>query len=270
MPQLSLSMLAFAKVPFEVAIQTIAMHSSIRMIDIVPQFWHQDRSHRPVLDRYGIGISSAHAVLYPREDLNIFHSPHQRGECLTYLREILTKLNDYGCPILSFGSAKNRRLPPQLPPGEVLKIGTEFFQELCDAAALKKIKICIEPQAQSLGCDFIVNNQQAFQFVNQVGHSHLLVNLDTGNMLLDPAYQDYDFSSLRTHLQQIGIIHINNPGLKGLRPGLSDQFHGLFSQFMGNVGYDGTLSLEIFANEDQLLEEIHHFQNCYERQPIES
>ena len=157
----------------------------------------------------GINIIGLQALLFGSSGLNIFGSEVVRDSMLTYLKSICRIGSLLGAKHLVFGSPKNRDTK-ELNDMEVSNISISFFRELGRIAAGYGVEICIEPNPEVYGSNFITNSKEAATLVEQINHPNIKMQLDTGSILINNENLE---SILVNFSHLIGHVHLSEPFL---------------------------------------------------------
>lgn len=169
-------------------------------------------SYRKMANSYGLSIDSIQSALFGTSNLNIFTSP---DDTLDYLKNILKICSWLGITKMVFGSPKNRFIPETLSPETAYNQALVFFTKLATEAQQYNVTICVEPNAEEYGCNFLTNTGEVVSFIENVNHSHLKVHLDTGVLVLNHEDVKSAFSKASNYLQH---IHVSAPYLGEITP----------------------------------------------------
>ena len=197
------------------------------------------RAYRGFWNSRGIEIVALQALLYGRSDLTIFGSEEKRRETLAYLAGMARLGARLGARPLVFGSPKNR-LVGDLSPEAVEEIACAFFEAAGRAAADEGVVLCIEPNPEDYGCDFVTNARQGLELVTQVGSPGFGLHLDAAGLTLagDPLVP-----SLEDCASSLCHFHASEPHLGPLGEGGVD--HATLAQTLSRLGYTKRVSVEM-------------------------
>ena len=115
--KLALSNLALKGLSWQTALAGLR-NTSIRGIEIAPSLiWERPElsssssrlAFRRMIEESGFEIAGLQALLFNRNDLQIFGDAHARSGCLAQLRRMVDLCSDLGGTVVSFGSASNRK-----------------------------------------------------------------------------------------------------------------------------------------------------------------
>ena len=158
-------------------------------------------------EQYGLAVSSMQSILFGVPQ-NLFASPEDRAFLLSYLQKACGFAEALGCGNLVFGCPKNRNIETPEQPGQH-DIALAFFAELADCAAQHNTVISLEPNPVIYGTNFLNTTEEAFDFVREVNHHALKVNIDCGTIL----HNNEDLALLAANAPLIHHIHISEPNL---------------------------------------------------------
>lgn len=218
--QLSISNIAW-NVDQDVAVADLLERHGVKAIDVAPTKYfpniavampNEVAKVRDFWNRRGIEIIGGQSLFFGRPDLNIFGSKDVRDESLQHLKRFAQVSEGLGIRKLVFGSPKNRRRGA-LGSFPARSLAVDFFGRLGEIGAQYGIVFCLEPNPEEYGCDFMVTDDEAFEIVALVGHSHIALQLDTG-----AAFMNHDDIPrlVSAHGSAYGHIHLSAPGLKPL------------------------------------------------------
>jgi sugar phosphate isomerase/epimerase len=193
-------------------------------------------------EEYGLEIPSVQALLFGRKE-NIFKNTEERKVLMDYLKKAVSFAHAINCPVLVFGSPKNRNMMEVNEKN--WKIAQEFFTEIADEAAQKKVALCLEANPSIYGTNFVNSTPQAIEFVRKINKPGLGVNLDFGTLILNaeglPGSADFDL---------IKHIHISEPYLALIE---AREEHQKLAVLLKKIGYGGYVSIEMRAVSENAL-----------------
>ncbi len=199
-------------------IKSILLEKNIKFIDIAPTKYFQDIiavSDKDILKirdywkESGINIYGMQSLLFGTKNLNIFSSDIQQNSMLEYLEKILEIGNKLGTEKVVFGSPKNRD-KKNLNDEVALDISIKFFRKLsCIAENFGQI-ICLEPNPEKYGCNFMTSTKETARIVNEVDRRSIKLQLDIGSILIN----NEDIEIICKQFKDIiSHIHISQPDL---------------------------------------------------------
>jgi len=163
-------------------------------------------------------VYSAQSILYGIE-IQIFQEPER---FLDILRDRIQKLATLGTQVIVFGSPKQR-----IHSGED---AVALFKRVGDICSEHNVLFCIENNSRKYGANWLTTASETAEFVRNVNHPYIRMNLDTGSMLLENETQFDSFD-------EVGHVQVSFPMLG---PWLENPWT---VQFLSN--WKGRVSLEM-------------------------
>lgn len=200
---------------------------------------------RTTMKNKGLEIIAFQSLLFGHPEMAIFTGEETRRDTLEYLKKNIVLGGKVGAKTLVFGSPKNR-LIGNLPSNSVREISESFFGALGDFASDKDISVCIEPNPTIYGGDFICTTQEAINFVRDLGHPNIGLNIDLGTIT---ANKEDVKKTIENALPYAHHFHISEPYLEMIS--LEEDRHRTIAQILNNFGYDRTVSIEMKAQENE-------------------
>lgn len=193
----------------------------------------------------GFSICAFQSLLFGKPDLLVFGEDGGRA-CLDYLAKVCRLANWMGAGALVFGSPKNR-LRGALSFDEAFVRGREFFCAAGDCAAEQDVVICVEPNPDIYGCDFLQSAAEAASLVQAVDSPGIRMNLDMGELI----HHGADVArTVREFLPLAGHFHVSEPMLAPFDAVRAA--HQEAALALKEAGYAGIVSLEMKAPQDGL------------------
>ena len=202
----------------------------------------QVRQARLLLDDFGLKAMGMQSLLYGLPELNVFANPKSK---YLQLRAHFERLCALACALgvthLVLGSPKGRDISG-CTMQQAIDFACERFNDLAELCGQNGLTLCIEPVATRLGGNFLVSTQETVDFVRDIGHPNLKINLDTavlfedGTKPYETVYESYD---------AIGHVHISEPDLNSFECPQCD--HDEVSNALRECGYTGTLAIEMLT-----------------------
>tara|TARA_R110000824_G_scaffold13171_2_gene57336 strand:- start:1135 stop:1935 length:801 start_codon:yes stop_codon:yes gene_type:complete len=196
---------------------------------VVKEYWNNK----------GINIYGMQALLYGNPHLKIFDTMECRKETSRYLKEIINLAGQLGVKRMVFGSPKNR-FRKKVSFGEAREIASEFFWDLSETCRQNDVILCLEPNAEGYGCNFINNTPQALELIDHVGHTNFKLNMDTSTLIMNA--ENLTDCILKAG-DKISHFHVSFPNLTPVTGGTID--FSLIDSLLREVGYDGAISVEM-------------------------
>jgi len=141
------------------------------------------RRYREGVERHGLRVVAAQALLFGRPDLTVFGDAGTREATLEYLGAIVRLCAALGAEALVFGSPKNRRVGG-LAPETAWRIAEEFFGRLAEVADRHGTVVVMEANPPEYEADFVTRAAEAAELVRRVNRPGLRLHLDTACMSL--------------------------------------------------------------------------------------
>lgn len=185
---------------------------------------------------------SAQSLLYG-VTIQIFQDPER---FLGILRDRFEKLASVGVSRVVFGSPKQR-----LYSGED---AVSLFRRVGGLAAEFHIVVCVENNARMYGGNWLNTLQETVDFVEEVNHPYIAVNLDTGSMLLEN-------ETIVPTTSRIQHVQVSFPRLADWSPEFLPEIRSILGQLSSYTGYVSLETLTTtFASLRAFSEELAPFQ----------
>lgn len=247
----------------------ILRRHAIDAIDIAPGKYFKDfalatpaqmKAVREWWSDRGIEIIGMQSLLYGTEGLNLFSEPDVQGLMLNHLRHVCRIGNELNARLLVFGSPRNRDRSG-ISDEAVLEIATAFFLQLAEAAAEYGVTICLEPNPECYGSNFMTSTADTAAVVKAVAHPALKMQLDTGAACINgesPTSLCAEFHDL------IGHIHACEPQLVPVGSGETD--HGSFAAAIRAFLPEAVVTIEMLTgSSDDPLAAVESSLACVNR-----
>ncbi len=189
----------------------------------------------------GIAISGIHWVLARTEGLHLT-SPDVsvRRKTGAYFVELVNFCADIGGRSIVIGSPKQRNLGERVSFEQGWIWAAEVFRDAVRHAEGRGVTLCFEPLAPA-ETNFVNTAEEARRFVGQFGSPAFKIILDVKAMSSEakPVPQ-----IIRESAPDFAYFHANDRNLKG--PGFGEVDFVPIAAALKEVGYDGTVSVEVF------------------------
>ena len=195
--------------------------------------------------RAGIAISGIHWVLAHTEGMHLT-SPDTatRERTAHYLCALVDFCADLGGQIIVVGSPKQRRLLPGVTHEQAWAWATALFRPSVKHAERRGVILCFEPLPAE-DTDFINTAAEAVRFTQQLASPNFQIILDVRAM----SWEEKSIPQIiRAAAGQFAYVHANDKNLKG--PGFGAVDFKPIAAALRDVGYDGTVSVEVFNYDD--------------------
>jgi sugar phosphate isomerase/epimerase len=195
--------------------------------------------------RAGIAISGIHWVLVQAEGMYVT-SPEAatRERTARYFGELADFCADLGGSIIVVGSPKQRSLLSGVTPEQAWTWAGEVFRPALAVAERRGVTICFEPLPAE-DTNFINTAAEAVRFAREQGSPNFKVILDVRAMSHEakPVPQ-----IIRECRGEFAYLHANDANMKG--PGFGATDFRPIAAALREVGYDGTVSVEVFKFDE--------------------
>jgi D-psicose/D-tagatose/L-ribulose 3-epimerase len=224
--KLSISNIAWG-VEHDEQVAAMLQEETVRFVDLAPGKYFPDIPNATAADcqavkdwwaRRGISIAGMQALLFGTEGLNVFGSAESQQRLLNHLRAICRIGDGLDARRLVFGSPKNRDRTG-LSDQEAMDQACAFFLRLADLADAHGVTICLEPNPEAYGCNFMTSSPETAAVVGAVNHPCIRMQLDTGSLAMN---QEDPETICSTYHHLIGHIHASEPQLKPVGEGTCD------------------------------------------------
>jgi D-psicose/D-tagatose/L-ribulose 3-epimerase len=224
--RLAISNLAW-EAPEDEAVAALLRQYAIDAIDVAPSRYFpdirgaSDAEVAVVRDRWaarGVAITGMQSLLFGTSGLNVFGPPQVQDAMLDHLDAVCRIGAGLGAARLVFGSPRNRdRL--QLSPAAAADMACDFFRRLGERARKHGVLVCLEPNPERYGANFMTTSAETAEVVRQVDHAHIRMQLDVGALAING--EDAQ-EVLANCAGLVGHIHASEPDLLPLGDGDSD------------------------------------------------
>lgn len=200
---------------------------------------------RELAARTGIAISGIHWVLVKAEGMHLTHPDAEiRHKTAQYFVDLVDFCADLGGQSIIVGSPKQRSLEPGLSAEQGWDWAREGFTNAVRRAEDRNITICFEPLSPA-ETNFVNTAQEAVQFAQSLNSQAMKIILDVKAMCSEskPIPQ-----IIRESHPHFAYFHANDENLKG--PGFGNVDYAPIVTALNEVGYNGTVSVEVFKFEE--------------------
>ncbi|WOR56975.1 sugar phosphate isomerase/epimerase family protein [Citrobacter freundii] len=193
----------------------------------------------------GIDILGMQSLLFGTQGLNVFGNKNIQDQLLSHLAEICRIGATLGARRLVFGSPKNRDRSG-LSQDSAIDIANEFFHRLGNVASDEGVIICLEPNPEVYGSNFLTSSYETYEMVKLVAHPAIKMQLDTGAVILN----NEDFLSVVKKTKDvIGHVHISEANLATVGDTFKD--HELLAAGLKSFLPDHPITIEMLAAKDE-------------------
>jgi D-psicose/D-tagatose/L-ribulose 3-epimerase len=155
----------------------------------------------------GFAIEGMQALLFGTTGLNLFSDPDD--VMFDRLVAVCRIGGGLGAKALTFGSPRQRDRTG-LDDAAALAIASDFFGRLGDVAANHGVVVCLEPNPEVYGCNFMTTTKAAADVVAAIGHPAVRLQLDVGAIALNG---ESATQAVSDYAPLIGHVHASEPKL---------------------------------------------------------
>lgn len=166
----------------------------------------------------GIEITGMQALAFGLSEANVFGHEDSQARLLQRLSAVCRIASQLGASQLVFGSPKQRDRTG-LDDVEAEEKAVDFFRRLGRIAGDCGVVICLEPNPECYGCNFMTTIESTAVVVRAVAHPAVRMQLDLGALTIN---QESLPDVLRNHARLIGHVHASEPDLVPLGDGGTD------------------------------------------------
>jgi sugar phosphate isomerase/epimerase len=199
------------------------------------------RELRRAAESRGVEVLGLHWLLVKPPGLYITHPDAAvRGRTSDYFRQLVDLCADLGGKVMVIGSPKQRSLLPGVTREQAWEFTKEVFRPVLEPAGRRGVTLAFEPLGP-VETDFINTVAEAKRLVDEIGHPNFRINLDVKAMSSEGMPIPDVIRSARGY---VAHVQVNDPNLLG--PGMGDVKYEPIVAALGDIGYDGWLSVEAF------------------------
>jgi sugar phosphate isomerase/epimerase len=202
---------------------------------------HRRKELRQQADDAGVRILGLHWLLAKTEGLQVTApDTATRETTAAYLSELARCCRDLGGDIMVFGSPQQRKIPPGHTREQAIECTVDTFRRAAGAFSNYGVTLCLEPLAPS-ETEFINTCAEACEILERIAHPSFALHQDVKAM----SSESLPVADLiRRYAKWTRHFHANDANLRGPGFGAVD-FKPIF-QALGDVNYDGWISVEVF------------------------
>ena len=230
----------------------------IKNIDIAPTKYFKDPSKTTFKDiskvkewwnNEGIKIFGMQSLMFGTNGLNLFGNRIVQNKMLNHLDSICRIGSVLNAKKLVFGSPKNRDRS-KINNQDSKNIAIDFFNRLGIIAKSKNIIICLEPNPESYGANFMTTTFETAKIVKSINHPSIKMQLDIGAISIN---KENILLILEKYSELVGHIHLSEPNLETLK---NKKYHNKIHQILNKFFPKSIITIETLAkkNNDYLKE----------------
>ncbi len=189
----------------------------------------------------GVAVVGLHWLLAKTEGMHITHpDDERRNKAADYLLKLADLCAEVGGDKMIFGSPLQRNVAEGEKFEDAWQRAIDVFNKVLPRCAEKNIILCIEPLART-ETNFLINKDQAVEFIETIDHPNLQLILDCKAMSDEEKPIPQIIREAKPYLAH---FHLNDDSKSYPGTGTLD-----FPAIMGaldEIGYSGWASLEVF------------------------
>ena len=229
--------------------------------EVTPQ---RRRELRRTAQDHGLEIVGLHWLLVSPKGLHINHPEESvRRRTVDYLRALVDFCADLGGRIMVFGSPAQRVVHADLTYEQAWNLALESIAQVVDALANRGVTLCMEPLPPP-ETNFLNTAAETIRFVEEINHPFVRMVADVKSMCAEGRPEDI----IRKLGPMIAHFHANDANRRG--PGCGDVDFRPIAKALGEIGYSGFVSVEIFDYwadpETMAKESLSYLQQCFQEQ----
>jgi len=164
------------------------------------------------LHDFQLQLVSMQSVLYGSEFAKLFDGEESLIVFENTMREAISLAGKLGIGNIVFGSPASRFAPETMTTKEAYQIASKSLLSLGDFAKINNTTISVEATPTVYGSNFIINTNEAINFVLELNHSAIKLNLDLGVLIFQNEMGSIE-SLIQDNISLIGHVHISEPAL---------------------------------------------------------
>ncbi|MBD8524885.1 sugar phosphate isomerase/epimerase family protein [Pseudomarimonas arenosa] len=254
--RLSISNIAWDTALDEQVLQLLSRHQ-IDLIDVAPTKYFADipattnadiKRVRTWWSERGVGFAGMQSLLFGTRGLNVFGASAVQQTMLEHLRHVCAIGDGLDARCLVFGSPRNRDCSG-LSAEAARQVALDFFARLGDIAVQHGVVVCLEPNPVEYGCNFLTSTREAGEFVRELAHPGIGLQLDTGAATMAG---ESAADMITQFAQEIAHVHLSEPRLAVLGSGATD--HAEFATALRARRPELNLTIEMLVPEGNQVE----------------
>ncbi len=253
------------------SIAAVLSQYAVDAIDVAPGKYFPDPTRATTSEvdkvrrwwaREGVEIVAMQSLLFGTSGLNLFAPPATQEAMLHHLDAVCRIGQRLGARYLVFGSPRNRDRG-ELSDIRAINLAIPFFRRLGDIAQRFGMVVCLEPNPECYGANFMTNSAQTALVVERTAHRAIKMQLDSGSLTLN---NEEPFRILEDYGSMVEHIHVSEPDLLPIGDGGCD--HTAFAEAVRRRLPDHIVSIEMrAAQNDASLSSVERalelVTNCY-------
>ena len=148
-----------------------------------------------------------------------------------------------------------------MPADQVRESAVAFFREVGETTEALGVRLCIEPNPEEYGCDFVTRSREALELVEAVDSPGFGLHLDAAALHLSG---ESPGEALPPAASRLRHFHASEPWLASFAEPEVD--HAAMARSLAAVGYRGWVSIEMRPTEtalDSVAEAVRRVSRSY-------
>jgi sugar phosphate isomerase/epimerase len=251
--RIAISNLAW-EAPEDETVVRLLKRFAVDAIDVAPSRYFSDLRNAAASDiaavrqwwaGHGIAITGMQSLLFGTTGLNLFGPAAVQDAMLAHLDSVCRIGAGLGATRLVFGSPRNRDRQG-LAPQAAVDMACGFFRRLGALAQGHGVLVCLEPNPERYGCNFMTTTTETAEVVRRVAHPAIRMQLDVGALAINGEDPE---QVLATHAGLVGHIHASEPDLVPLGDGGAD--HAAAARAIARHLPDHVVAIEMLATREE-------------------
>ena len=215
------------------------------LCDDIFEFGDTKRSaYRRAVESAGLDLVGLHWLLAKTEGLHLT-SPDEstRKRTSDYISELSRLCRDLGGDVMVLGSPQQRNYGDDQTAADAMAMAARVLTDVVPELERCGVRIALEPLGPQEG-NFLNTAAEARELAKMIGSDQIQLHLDVKAMSSEP---EPITSVIRNNADAMIHFHANDPNRRG--PGMGDVDFVPIFQVLGEVGYSGWVSVEVFDYE---------------------
>lgn len=164
------------------------------------------------LNYYWIKPVAMQSILFWKNNIHLFE-----GASSKILNDYMLKIIDLAKILninsIIFGSPKNRIIPKDMQYNKALEIWIKFFKKIWEYAYKNNTNVCIEPNPDIYGWNFLLTTEETLNFVKSIDSKWCKIHIDIWSIIANNENLE---DSIINSLPYATHIHLSQPYLEPL------------------------------------------------------
>lgn len=204
------------------------------------------RSYRKALSEEGFVVPALQAVVFGRVNLSLFESEMKRTAFIDHMRYVADLASALGARTIVYGAPKSRDRG-NLDKERCFSIAVDVFAQIGQECLMRGTCLCIEPNPDRYGCNFVTSSAEGLRLVEAVSSSGFRLHLDSAAMMLAG---ENIADAIKNCVHVMEHYHASEPDLSPFEAPQVD--HPTVARALHQTGYAGWISIEMRATDDPI------------------